>query len=74
MLFVLRLVDLYWLVAPDLHKGGGLALSWMDVTAPVGVGGIWLYWFARELKIRPLLPQHEPDLEEFLAQPVEGHA
>ena len=74
VLFVLRLVDLYWLVAPDLHKGGGLALSWMDVTAPVGVGGIWLYWFARELKVRPLLPQHEPDLEEFLAQPVEGHA
>jgi hypothetical protein len=46
----------------------------MDVTAPVGVGGIWLYWFARELKARPLLPRHEPDLEELLAQPAEGHA
>ena len=74
VLFVLRLVDLYWLVAPDLHHDGGFALSWMDVTAPVGVGGIWLYWFARELKTRPLLPQHEPDLEEFLARPAEGHA
>ncbi|HEY2946660.1 MAG TPA: hypothetical protein VGN09_29770 [Vicinamibacteria bacterium] len=73
-LFVFRLVDLYWLVAPDLHHEGRFALRWMDVTAPVGVGGIWLYWFARELKARPLLPRHEPDLEELLAQPAEGHA
>ena len=74
VLFVFRLVDLYWLVAPDLRHDGGFHVSWMDVTAPIGVGGIWLYWFARELKTRPLLPQHEPDLEEFLAQPAEGHA
>jgi hypothetical protein len=74
VLFVLRLVDLYWLVAPDLHHDGRFALGGMDLTAPVGVGGIWLYWFARELKVRPLLPQHEPDLEELLAQPAEGHA
>jgi len=74
VLFLLRLVDLYWLVAPDRHHDGGFHLSWMDVVAPVAVGGIWLYWFARELRVRPLLPQHEPDLEEFLARPAEGHA
>ena len=74
LLFLVRLVDLYWLVAPDLHHDGAFHLSWMDVTAPAGIGGIWLYWFARELKTRPLLPQHEPDLEEFLAHPAEGHA
>jgi len=38
------------------------------------VGGLWLYWFARELQTRPLLPRHEPDLEELLAAPAEGHA
>ncbi len=74
VLFVLRLVDLYWLVAPDLHHDGAFHLSWMDVAAPIGVGGIWFYWLARELKARPLLPRHEPDLEEFLARPAEGHA
>jgi hypothetical protein len=74
VLFLLRLVDLYWLVAPDRRHDGGFHLSWMDVTAPIAVGGIWLYWFARELKVRPLLPRNEPDLEEFLAQPAEGHA
>ncbi|PYQ15678.1 MAG: hypothetical protein DMF80_08255 [Acidobacteria bacterium] len=73
-LFLVRLVDLYWLVAPDLHHHGALRVSWTDVTAPVGVGGIWLFWLARELRVRPLLPQRDPDLEEFLAQPAEGHA
>jgi hypothetical protein len=74
LLFLVRLVDLYWLIAPDLHHDGAFHLSWMDVAAPIGVGGIWLYWFARELRARPLLPQHEPDLEEFLAHAAEGHA
>jgi hypothetical protein len=74
VLFLLRLVDLYWLVAPDRRHDGGFHLSWMDVTAPIAVGGIWLYWFARELKVRPLLPRNEPDLEELLAQPAESHA
>jgi hypothetical protein len=74
VLFVFRLVDLYWLVAPDLHHDGAFHPSWMDVAAPIGVGGIWFYCFARELKARPLLPRHEPDLEEFLARPAEGHA
>lgn len=74
LLFLVRLVDLYWLVAPDLHHDGGFHPSWMDVAAPIGIGGIWLYWFARELRSRPLLPLHEPDLEEFLARPAEGHA
>jgi hypothetical protein len=74
VLFVFRLVDLYWLVAPDLRHDGAFHASWMDVAAPIGVGGVWLYWFARELRARPLLPRHEPDLEEFMAQPAEGHA
>jgi hypothetical protein len=74
VLFVMRGLDLFWLVAPDLHHGHGLSVSWMDVTAPVGLGGLWLWWFARELRARPLIPRHEPDLEEFLAQPAEGHA
>jgi len=74
VLFLLRLVDLYWLVAPDFHHDGRFHVSWMDVAAPIGVGGLWLYWFARELQTRPLLPRHEPDLEELLAAPAEGHA
>ena len=32
----MRLVDLYWLVAPDFLKGS-FGMSWMDFTAPIGL-------------------------------------
>jgi len=54
----MRVVDLYWVTGFDLH--------WLNVAAPVGVGGIWLAAFFRQLKQRPLLPLHDPELEGAL--------
>jgi hypothetical protein len=62
----MRLVDLYWLVAPDFRKES-FGLSWMDFTAPMGLIGIWLWYFLTQLEKRPLMPLHEPQLEEALA-------
>ena len=64
-ILVMRLVDLYWLVAPDFRKGQ-LAVSWMDFVAPIGLVGIWLWAFAIEIGRRPLLPVGDPHLEEAL--------
>jgi len=66
-LFILfmRYVDVYWLVAPDFLKGS-LGVSWMDITAPIGIGGIWLAYFLMQLEKRPLLPVNEPEIEEAL--------
>jgi len=61
----MRLVDIYWLVAPDFSKGR-FTMSWMDFTAPIGIGGIWLAYFLTHLEKRPLLPLHDPHLEEAL--------
>jgi hypothetical protein len=61
----MRCVDLYWIVTPDFH--GSFALSWMDVAAPVGLIGIWLWYFLTQLEKRPLMPLKEPQLEEALA-------
>jgi hypothetical protein len=41
-------------------------LHWLDVAAPVGLGGIWIAAFFWQLKQRPLLPLHDPELEEAL--------
>jgi hypothetical protein len=73
-IFVVRLVDLYWLVAPDLadHASRGVAFHWLDVTLPVGIGGLWLALFARELKGRPLIPVGEPEIRELLEQAAGG--
>ncbi len=59
-LLVVRLMDLWWVVAPSLHST--LRLHWMDVLAPVGIGGIWIAVFVWQLKGKPLLPLH-PGLE-----------
>lgn len=64
-----RLLDLFWIVAPDMTGHGlehGFALHWLDLAAPIGVGGVWLAFFAWQLKDRPLLPVGEPEIQELL--------
>ena len=73
--FVLRALDLFWLIAPDAplgHEGhGGLHVHWMDLTALVGVGGVWIWLFTRALLRRPLVTIGEPDIRARL---LEGRA
>ncbi|PWU10888.1 MAG: hypothetical protein C5B51_03625 [Terriglobia bacterium] len=66
-IFVLcmRIVDVYWLVTPDASKSG-LAPSWVDLGAVLGLGGIWLAYFFRQLEKRPLMPINNPELVEAL--------
>jgi hypothetical protein len=61
----MRFVDLYWLVAPDFVKGG-FHVSWLDFTAPIGLGGLWLAYFLFQLEKRPLMPINDPALQEVL--------
>jgi hypothetical protein len=60
-----RLVDLFWLVAPQFHKDG-LSVSWMDVTLPIALGAFWLSAFVRQLRGRAILPIHDPQFDETL--------
>lgn len=62
-----RVVDLFWLVRPEFPQTG-FAVHWLDVTLAVGLGGVWLGVFARQLKTRPLLPLGEPEVREWLAE------
>ena len=66
-IFVLcmRFVDVFWLVAPDFAKGV-FRVSWMDITAPAGLCGIWLAYFLYQLEKRPLMPLNDPHLQEAL--------
>lgn len=65
-LLLLRGVDYFFLIAPALRAN--LSISWMDVTAWLGVGGIWLGVFAFKVKDRALLPIHDPRLEDALGK------
>jgi hypothetical protein len=66
LVIVMRLVDLLWMIVPEFH-GHGLAPHLMDIAAPVGLGGIWVWFFLTQLKKQPLLPVGDSNLEAALA-------
>ena len=67
----MRLVDLFWLTAPEFWPGR-FHLHWMDIAAPVGIGGVWLAVFAWQLRGWPLLPIGDRYLEKALEH-GQGH-
>src|SRR5262249_15529563 len=69
-ILVVRLVDLFWQIAPEFHREG-LVISWMDVVLPVALGGIWLGAFVRQLRGRAILPVHDPQFDETLGPIIE---
>jgi hypothetical protein len=69
LLFV-RLLDLFWLIAPDFHEEG-IAVSWMDAALPLSLGAIWTGCFIYQLRGRPILPVHDPEFDEALGDIIE---
>jgi len=84
ILFV-RYADLYMMVTPEfastgpnLHLAAGeheshFFIHWLDLAAPLGIGGIWLWMFFTQLRQRPLLAVGDPYLRESLASGGGGH-
>jgi hypothetical protein len=72
LVLVMRFVDIVWWVEAAFPDGMSVWLL-LDVAALVGLGGIWLWCFLWTLGRRPLLPRHDPDLSEALAE-VPHHA
>jgi hypothetical protein len=66
LLFFMRFVNDAWMVIPAFSPGA-FRIHWMDLAAPLGLGGLWLWFYARNLTARPLLPVHDPGFEEALA-------
>ena len=62
-IIAMRLVDLIWLIAPEFRQAG-FPIHWMNVAVPVGLTGIWLFLFARNLRSRALLPLNDPYFKE----------
>ncbi len=64
LILVMKLVDLYWMMAPA--SGGVLGVHWMDLAAVLGLGGLWTWAFLRQLGRTPLLPFGDPYLKEAM--------
>lgn len=77
-MLVMRYADLYMMVSPEfaatgqnLHLLEGEAVSrfflhWLDLAAPIGIGGVWLWMFFTQLGRRPMLAFGDPYLREAL--------
>ncbi len=70
----MRLVDMYYIIGPSprigelkLHKlEVAFSVTPWDFVAPIAVGGLWLWWFFRELSKRPLVPHKDPFFENAI--------
>ena len=71
LVLVMRLVDLYWHVAPAFSEHE-VHLHWMDFLTPVAIDGLWLAFFAWQLKDKLLVPIHDPRLAELMSAEA-GH-
>ena len=43
-----------------------IGVHWLDLVAPIAVGGLWLAAFLWQLQRRSLLPWYEPRLQEAM--------
>ena len=64
-MIVFRLVDLFWMTRPEFTANA--MPNWRDIVIPVALIGLWVGFFAFNLKQQPLLPLGDPKLAEAIA-------
>jgi hypothetical protein len=78
-LLVAKAIDLFWIVEPTFRSKSPDALLgtsdhfvvyWTDLAAFVGLGGIWVFVFIKQLRRSPLLPLRDERVQESLPQEV----
>ena len=83
-LLVVRYIDLFMLVSPEFASTGAnlhmvtgeheshFYVHWLDLAAPLAVGGLWLWMFFTQLVQRPLVAFADPYLREAM-ESTGGH-
>ena len=79
ILFV-RYTDLFMMITPEFvstgqnvhlaegeHAVSHFFVHWLDLAAPLAIGGLWFWMFLTELRKRPMLAVGDPYLRESLA-------
>ncbi|CAN5609273.1 hypothetical protein BH20VER3_BH20VER3_05020 [soil metagenome] len=54
-----HVVDVWWMITPTFYPHG-LHVSWLDFAALFGVGGVWFFFFIRNLASKSLVPLNDP--------------
>jgi hypothetical protein len=70
LILIMRVVDVIWLIEPSFIEPSfnreRFHLSWMDIVAPIAIGGIWIATFAWQLQKRSMVPINDAQLEQAL--------
>jgi hypothetical protein len=73
LVMFMRMVDLFWLTAPNFYAGIGAGLNnfgpmdaAMYVICPIAMGGLWMFFFFLRLSKRSLMPVNDPGFVEML--------
>ncbi|HVG39823.1 MAG TPA: hypothetical protein VM870_11070, partial [Pyrinomonadaceae bacterium] len=70
LVLVMRLVDLFWIIAPSFHYEGfhnyPSSANLLFFAAAIGMGGLWVFFFVWQLKKRPLIPLNDPQLQQTI--------
>src|SRR5579864_5018915 len=69
-LLIMRYVDLFWIIEPNFSQT--LKFTLADFVVPVAIGGIWLWFFFRNLGGLPLLKVYDPTAVEVF-EPAHHH-
>jgi hypothetical protein len=77
-LLVMRYVDLFLQISPEFASTGqnlhllegehasGFFFHWLDLAAPLAIGGLWSWMFLTQLAQRPVMALSDPYLREAL--------
>ena len=65
-LIAMRIVDIFWHIEPAFHPE--FHLSWVHFAVVIGMGGLWMAYFFRNLRSRPLLAVYAPQTLKHLEQ------
>lgn len=61
-LLIMRWLDLFWIIEPNFSDT--LTVTWADIVLPIAMGGIWMWFYFRNLNSMPLLSVNDPDARE----------
>jgi len=66
-LVLMRYLDLHWNIEPNFHREH-FHYSWLDAVIPLAMLGLWLAYFFRNLRRRPLIALFDPHVRVALAK------
>ncbi|MCB0193234.1 MAG: hypothetical protein KDJ65_14915 [Anaerolineae bacterium] len=64
-LLFMRSIDLFWHIMPAFYET--VSISWLDFVMPIGLTGVWLWFFIMQLNRKPLVVRRDPRFQEVPA-------